>query len=356
MFTRLAPLAILLLLVLNACDEAWLEKIRGQPRDNQSTAIQWYLTLHAGPVYPQGNTIIGLGADANAITTIPLESTVPDGLTMGKPRGMLIQSDGRMLVASSRQNHSAIYILGLPNWQGQRAFLDVFAHRGQQDSLLVHPYAMAQAPNGDIFVTCQDSATVLRFSGPNAEQAGQPIGNYPSIGPGCFVPPRTSDPKGLKDPRGLAIGPDGLLYVVDRGDASIKAWNMKDGSLVQKVASSKDGLVKPIQIIFSQDGRMFVGDRGAHTVWVAKHPGAKLKHFVSKKHDRPQLPSALAIDDKWLYVGDRQTKTIQRFNLEDGTREETVWLDRLPDEPEFLILNARPEGARQDAEPPATSN
>ncbi|MEE2906414.1 MAG: hypothetical protein VX527_01135 [Planctomycetota bacterium] len=354
MFLRLASLV--LLLVLTACDEAWLEKIRGQPQDNQSTSIQWYLTLHAGPTYPQGNTIIGLGADSSAITTIPLEKTIPSSLSIGKPRSMLIQPDGRMLVASSKHDQSAIFILGLPNWQGQRAFLNVFAHRGQQDSLLIHPYDMVQAPGGDIFVTCQDSATVLRFSGPVAKQPGQPLGNYPSIGPGCFVPPRTSDPKGLKDPRGLAIGPDGLLYVVDRGDASITAWNMKDGSFVRTVASSKDGLIKPIQIIFSQSGHMFVGDRGAHTVWVAQHPDSKLKHFISKETDRPQLPSALAVDDKWLYVGDRQTKTIQRFNLEDGTPEEPAWLGRLPDEPEFLILNTRPEGARQDADPAATSN
>ena len=308
------------------------------------------MTLHAGPAYPQGNTIVGLGDDASAINTIPIKSTIPNGLLMGKPRDMLLMPDGRMLVAIGRIHESAIFMLGLPNWQGQRAFLDLFARHGDEDPLLKHPYDMASGPDGSIYVTCQDSMVVLRYSGLNHDRPGTPLGLYPEIGPACFIPPRSSHAHGLIEPRGLAIGPDGLLHIVDRSEPSVTAWDMTDGSFVRKVASSKDGLKKPIQIIFSDDGRMFIGDRGANTVWVSKHSDNKLKHFIHKKEDRPQLPSALAIDEHWLYVGDRQTKSIQRYKLDDGTPGSPVWLPDLPDSPEFLMKNQTGTSAGKPAE------
>ncbi len=341
MITRV--LTLVLMMACLGCEDGWLEKIRGEPSSQEArtdaTSITWYMTLHAGSTYPQGNTIVGLGSEAEAVNTIPIKSTIPTGLHINKPRSMLLLSDGRLLLANGNHPDSAIYVFGLPNWQGQRAFLDLLTHLDHEDPLLQHPYDMAEGPDGSIYVSCQDSAVVLRYAGLNVDRPGQPLGVHSEVGPGCFIPPHSDHAHGLKSPRGLTFGPDGLLYVADRDHASVTAWNPQDGSFVRTVASAKDGLKRPIQIVFSDDGRLFIGDHGAKTVWVSKPSKKGLDHFIHKKEHRVKQPSALVIEDDWLYVGDRDRKNIRRFNLKDATPEATIWLDELPDSPEFLLRN-----------------
>ena len=144
-------------------------------------------------------------------------------------------------------------------------------------------------PDGSIYVSNQKSQTVLRFTGPEHESPGSPLTSWSDIGPGCIVPPRSAHAEGLENPRGIAIGPDGMLYVVDRA-SRITVWHPQTGKFLRTVASHEDGLRKPIQIIFDEEGRMLVGDRGVPTVWIADDLGAPLRHFIEKKSDRPAKP------------------------------------------------------------------
>ena len=51
-----------------------------------------------------------------------------------------------------------------------------------------------------------------------------------------------------------------------------------------------------------------------------------------------QEPSIITDDGTWVYVGDRETKCIRRFNISTGQMEAgEPWLDGLPISPEFLV-------------------
>jgi sugar lactone lactonase YvrE len=66
---------------------------------------------------------------------------------------------------------------------------------------------------------------------------------------------------GIHAVRGLAFGPDGLLYVSDRNAHRVYSYDLKTGERKAIVVSEEDGLKQPIQLAFSPDGNsLFVGD------------------------------------------------------------------------------------------------
>ncbi len=295
----------------------------------------WYLDLHGGKDNPGANNVVGLTSDGEGTVIIPSEDTFPDDFRIMKPRAMLLLDDGRLVLTSSQQNHAGLFIFGLPNWQGRRAFLDALAVESPENPLLSHPYGMTRGPDGSIYVSCQDSSTVLRYGNPLSDQGGRPITAWPKVGAACWIPPHKHHKHGLHAPRGIAFGWDDHLYVSDR-DKGISAWNAK-GTFVRVVADKDSGLIKPIQIVFDSQQRLFIGDRGAHTVWIMDGPDSKPRRFIPEDTHQPKLPSALAIDEDWLYVGDRDRREIRRYRLSDGTPDEKIWLRDLPDSPEFLL-------------------
>ncbi|MDA0803128.1 MAG: hypothetical protein O2819_05165 [Planctomycetota bacterium] len=152
-----------------------------------------------------------------------------------------------------------------------------------------------------------------------------------------IVPSAKISATGLDTPRGITFGPDGLLYAVDR-DARITAWDVSTGTQVRVVVDQSNGIQKAIQAHFLPGtDTMLVGDRGAKTVWKTDSRGSSVARFLpeSIKIDEPSIVSS---DGTWVYVGDRATKSIRRFQVGSGEPEPgDPWVDKLPDPPEFLI-------------------
>lgn len=319
-------------LLLGSCKEMGSSDAVPEP---QQKTTKWYLDLHGGQAQPGTNNVVGLSPDGDGTVVIPDNATFPGDFRIMKPRDMLLLEDGRLVLTSSEQDHSGLFLFGPPNWQGRRAFLDALALESRENPLLSHPYGMTRGPDGSIYVSCQDSSTVLRYGNPLSTRSGEPLTAWPKVGPGCWIPPHKHHKHGLHAPRGIAFGWDGHLYVSDR-DKGVSAWD-KEGRFVRIVADKHSGLVKPIQIVFDSRQRLFIGDRGAHTVWIIEGPDSKPRRFIPEDTHQPKLPSALAIDEDWLYVGDRDRREIRRYRLSDGTPDEKIWLKDLPDSPEFLL-------------------
>lgn len=309
----------------------------------QQKTTKWYLDLHGGKDRPAANNVAGLSSDGQGTVIIPDEDTFPDDFKIMKPRAMILLDDGRLVLTSSQQDHSGLFLFGPPNWQGRRAFLDSLAVESEENPLLSHPYGMTLGPDGSIYVSCQDSSSVLRYGDPLSSHCGEPMTAWPKVGPACWIPPHGHHNHGLHAPRGIAFGWNDHLYVSDR-DKGVSAWDDK-GRFIRKIADKSSGIEKPIQIVFDSRQRLFIGDRGAHTVWIMDGPDSKPRRFIPEDAHQPKLPSALAVDETWLYVGDRDRHEIRRYRLSDGEPEDKVWLKDLPDSPEFLLNIVRDEVA-----------
>jgi sugar lactone lactonase YvrE len=138
----------------------------------------------------------------------------------------------------------------------------------------------------------------------------------------------------LENSGAVAIGPDGNLYVLDRGDSFDKMDILRftaDGSPIDTFASAT-GLVAPEVMKFGPDGDLYVVDGGATPPAVYSFDGvtgAANGAFTTGK-DLAALAFGLAFDATGrLYVSDpfSGSSAIHRFNA-DGSFDTTVLVDK----------------------------
>ncbi len=318
----------------------------------RDTTVAWYMTMHDSgardPVTEQ-ESVFGFGLDGNATGGVLAKVPDVEG-ALQDLRGMLSLTDGTLLVISAWKHNTQILRFGPPDAAGRRPFIEVFARSGDDNPLMVHPYAMAIAPDGSILVSNQDSNTVTRYGAPNTALAGKPLRCDGGVdgdanNAGLVVPSHEMDKRGVKEVRGIAVAPDGTLFVADRGKGEVTRWNITTGEHLGVVVSKKDGIETPIQLLIQADGtRMFISDNKRNEVF--EYP---LSVSTSEARSRVFLDasagidatSSLAIDDNHLYVGSRKAREILRFRISDGQPDATPFIANLPDNPEFFVANLK---------------
>lgn len=85
------------------------------------------------------------------------------------------------------------------------------------------------------------------------------------------------------EPAGMALGPsDGLLYVVDRGDGSVRRYDLGTNTFVDVfVTPGSGGLASPFGLAFGADGDLFVNDVDGQVRRYDGETGAFVGIFVS---------------------------------------------------------------------------
>ena len=232
-------------------------------------------------------------------------------------------------------------------------------------SAMVHPFDVELGDDGRLYMSCQDTNTVVavlpktRKPAPVAPHLRKtyPDGNFlpgtlvaSSQGrlPECgdHAPPNVPAPQGLKvvldehgkprhSVRGIIVHRK-HLYVADEAGDSVKIFEVATGRFVARIRGKK--LTKPVHLIL-RDATLYIGAAGTGSILAfdirEKAPEGDLKARVIID-GKLKAPSGFAIGpDGDFYVAERLKMRVRRFSPKGKKRG--TFIDRLPDMPEFLV-------------------
>jgi hypothetical protein len=243
-------------------------------------------------------------------------------------------------------------------------FKEVLAKTGQI-AAMVHPFDVELGDDGRVYVSCQDTNTVVALvpgSRKPAPVAAHLRKHYPD---GKFLPgtlvassqgslPEYGDstPLDVPSPLGLKVVLDkrgkprhsvrGIvvhrkhLYVADEAGDAVKVFNVKSGELVARIKNH--ALEAPVHLILHGE-TLYIGAAGTGSILAldlqSTPPSGKLKArvVIDGKLD---APSGFAVGpDGDLYVAERKKQRVRRFSHKG--KKKGTFIDDLPDMPEFLV-------------------
>ena len=207
--------------------------------------------------------------------------TTPD-FRNGRPSGLGIDNDGRLIVCDSHYHCLRIYTAD------GKELRKIGGEAGTKPGQWGYVSDCVQDKAGNYFVSefgQNDRITKLDADGQFVACFGEP-----GQGPGQF-----------NRVRALALGPDGLLYLVDACNHRIQVLK-KDGTFVREfggVGNAPGHLLYPYDLAFGPDGDLYVVERGNCRVQKFTREGQSLGTWGSPG----QAPGQLA--DPWAVVVDR---------------------------------------------------
>lgn len=236
----------------------------------------------------------------------------------------------------------------------------VISSGGSSPGLLAAPRGIAIASDDSIFVADSFNHRIQHFS-----KEGKFLnswGTYANILNG-EAPAGT-----FNEPWGIAIGPDGAIYVTDTWNYRIQKFTSQ-GQFIKmwgnfNIGSTQQGLYGPRGILVTKDGRVFVTDTGNKRVVIFDTEGNYLSQFGTPGIEAGNLdePVGIAMDATGkIYVADTWNHRIQVFQPDSSNLEFTPltswsvesWYGQSMNNKPFLtiapngnILATDPEGSR----------
>jgi hypothetical protein len=243
-------------------------------------------------------------------------------------------------------------------------FKEVLA-KTEQVAAMVHPFDVELGDDGRIYVSCQDTNTVVSLVPKTRKPASvaahlrkhYPKGNFL---PGTLVAsshgrlPEYGDrtPLDVPSPLGLKVVLDkrgkprhsvrGIvvhrkhLYVADEAGDAVKVFHVQSGELMAHITGR--ALEAPVHLILHGE-TLYIGASGTGSIvavdLTSTPPSGKLKArvVIDGKLD---APSGFAVGpDGDLYVAERKKQRVRRFSSKG--KEKGTFIDDLPDMPEFLV-------------------
>jgi DNA-binding beta-propeller fold protein YncE len=172
-------------------------------------------------------------------------------------------------------------------------FVLAFGEEGYESGQFYLPSAIALGPDGLIYVV-DSTCRVQSF-----KDDGTFVGSFGKRGTGEGE---------FREPTGLAVGPDGVVYVASRSPACVMKF--KDGKFVGQWGEQGDGdqqIRVPLQLLFDRNGNLLVGDPGNNRIQVYKPDGTWVRHFGDTgDHDQSLGGCCGMAEDKYgnIYVTD----------------------------------------------------
>ena len=174
------------------------------------------------------------------------------------------------------------------------------------------PRDIATAPDGSLFVADSRNHRIVHLDAQGLFLNAW--GGYGNVLDGEV-------PGGLfNEPWGLAVGPDGLVYVADTWNHRIQVFT-QEGEFLRmwnsfEVVGTMDGFWGPRGITVDKDNRVFVTDTGKQRVVIFDSQGTYLTQFGGLGLDAGKLDEPVGIDiadDGRVYIADTWNYRVQVF-------------------------------------------
>jgi len=272
----------------------------------------------------------------------------------------LVGSDLYIASAWRKNSHIARY-----RRQGDSFRFEEVLAKTAQVAAMVHPFDVDLGDDGRIYISCQDTNTVVSLVPQTRKPA--PVAahlrkRYPD---GKFLPgtlvassqgslPVYGDrtPLDVPSPLGLNVVLDeqgkprrsvrGIvvhrkhLYVADEAGDAVKIFTVQSGELVAHI--KQHALKAPVHL-FLHGETLYIGASGTGSILAldltSTPPSGKLKARVVIDGEL-DTPSGIAVGPEGdLYVAERKKQRVLRFSSKG--KKKGTFVDDLPDMPEFLV-------------------
>jgi DNA-binding beta-propeller fold protein YncE len=279
---------------------------------------------------PVGNVLVADGGDSNRIRRITPEGVVStfaggrEGFTDGAgniaafdtPSALAIDRRGNVYVADTG-NHAIRKItpsgvVSTIAGTGKAGYLDGPAATAQFNG----PVGVAVDKAGNVFVADTYNDRIRRIA-PDGRVTTIAGNGAPGDADGA------AHTAGFDTPSGIAVAPDGTLYVADTGNDAVRA--ITPGGLVSTLAAPPEGerrpiLKRPVGITLTHDGFLYVSASGGGRILQFSKDGTyraldSLDAISDDRSVRLYGPRGIAVEpDGSLLVADAQALRVQRLS------------------------------------------
>ena len=182
--------------------------------------------------------------------------TRPHGITVGPDDSVYCTDDADHTVRKFTPDGKLLLTLGTSGQPSETGATSIDYRTIQRAGPPFHfPTNVALSATGDIFVTDgYGNARVHKFS-----PDGKPLLSWgePGSGPGQF-----------HVPHGIAVAPDGSVYVADRENSRLQVFT-PDGDFLREWPD----VARPCQVAFDADGRLYIAELGYRSgMWPGTSP------------------------------------------------------------------------------------
>jgi DNA-binding beta-propeller fold protein YncE len=215
------------------------------------------------------------------------------------PRSIAVSADGFVYVADSR-NHRIQKFTADGVWVASWGTFGGCPERTPLPGEFCEPWGVAVGPDGSVYVADTWAHRVQKFSpdGQFLTQWGFSSQYGADLRPGAFY-----------GPRGIAVEPDGTVYVADTGNKRIQVFTA-DGAFLRQLGgggSEPGQLNEPVGVAVDRDGQVFVADTWNYRVQVLTSTGQPVRQWPIAGWNNPLAEEKpyLAVDGQGrVYVTD----------------------------------------------------
>jgi len=269
-----------------------------------------------GPV-PEAGEEQPEAADPYAEGWQPLTARLVWGIEGGEPgqflwpRGIAVSSDGFVYVADSQNHRIQKFTL-----DGQ--FVTAWGGRGECGEVSIapgtfcEPWGVAVGPDGSVYVADTWAHRIQKFTPDGVFVTEWGIYGEAAVGQG---------PALFYGPRDVAVGPDGRVYVTDTGNKRVQVFE-PDGTFVADWGGGGSGpgqLDEPVGLAFGPDGRIYVADSWNYRVQVLEPDGTFVREWPIVGWNNPNVEEKpyIAVDAEGrVYVTDPGHYRVLVFDAE----------------------------------------